>query len=349
MNQYVKNSKLLHDKFIIKIFEVSYSDQVSELGKISSRKLIVFFRTLIKLIYVLVFFNPALIYFQISTTGFALYRDICFAFIIKLFRKKIIYHLHGKGLELFANKNMFNRIILRAAFKNEETICLSNLVKNDIVNVVDCNPYIVPNGVTRIDCRFIIEKNVVNNKPVILYYSNFSRVKGLKIFLDAIEILNNEKINFTACIAGRESDYKIKDIEKIISEKKLNNLIKLITDAGGDNKYKLYSEADIFVFPTQYEAFGLVILEAMQFSLPVIASEEGSIPLIVSENETGFLFNKEKPEDLANKIKILIEDSELRKSLGINGRKKYESEFTYEIFEKNISEVFNQVLSVNKN
>lgn len=349
MNKYVQNSRLIREKYNLRSLEVSYSNHVSELGKINSYKLFLFVKIFFALIYEIISFKPVLVYFQISTTGLALYRDIVFSLLVKAFRKNILFHLHGKGLEAFAAKNRINRFLLIKTFGNEKIICLSELVKHDITNILDCNPYIVPDGIREIDRRYVVEKSRSSAVPVILYYSNFSKIKGISVFLDAIEILKKENIKFTALIAGRESDYKILDIEKVIGEKNIADVVKVIAEPDEIQKYALYSEADIFIFPTQFEAFGLVVLEAMQFSLPVIASKEGSIPMIINENKTGLLFRKDSPEELAEKIKILISDAEMRIRLGRNGRKKYESEFTYGKFEKNMAYVLDDVLSATMN
>jgi glycosyltransferase involved in cell wall biosynthesis len=103
-------------------------------------------------------------------------------------------------------------------------------------------------------------------------------------------------------------------------------------------------KSDIFTLPTYTECFPLSIVEAMQASLPVISTDEGAIPDIVDDNETGFIVNKKDPEDLADKLKILIEDKDLRLKMGQRGREKFLNNYTFEIFEKNMDQVFKKVI-----
>ncbi len=83
--------------------------------------------------------------------------------------------------------------------------------------------------------------------------------------------------------------------------------------------YQLYSQADIFVLPTLREAFGIAYVEAMAAGLPVIGSRVGAGPEIIGK-DVGFLVEPNDRHDLAQRIEQLLADSELRRSLGNNGR-----------------------------
>lgn len=106
-----------------------------------------------------------------------------------------------------------------------------------------------------------------------------------------------------------------------------------------EDKKIFFENADIFIFPTLNEAFGLVLLEAMQHHLPCVSTTEGGIPGIIDEGKTGFLVPKHDAETLANKIEFLLTDSALRKRMGEAGREKFEKEFTLEVFEKRMAEI----------
>ena len=109
-------------------------------------------------------------------------------------------------------------------------------------------------------------------------------------------------------------------------------------------KEKIYLESEIFVFPTQYDVWGLVLLEAMRAGLPVISTYVGAIPEIVDDGITGFLVEKQNPVALAEKMEILIKDKDLRDKMGQAGRKKFLEKYTLDIFEQNLKNVFDEVL-----
>lgn len=106
-----------------------------------------------------------------------------------------------------------------------------------------------------------------------------------------------------------------------------------------EDKKVFFENADIFIFPTLNEAFGLVLLEAMQHHLPCVSTTEGGIPGIIDDGKTGFLVPKHDAETLAEKIQTLLSDAALRQRMGEAGREKYEKEFTLEVFEKRMTEI----------
>lgn len=97
-----------------------------------------------------------------------------------------------------------------------------------------------------------------------------------------------------------------------------------------DDVKELLKTFDIFVLPSLYEGLPNVVLEAMATGLPVVATAvDGTTELIV-ENETGFLVPPKKPQDLANKISILLGDANRRQCFGQKGRERVEQHYSLE-------------------
>jgi phosphatidyl-myo-inositol dimannoside synthase len=89
-----------------------------------------------------------------------------------------------------------------------------------------------------------------------------------------------------------------------------------------------YACATVFALPSSKEGFGIVYLEAWQFGLPVICSKFGAPSEIVSDGEDGFAVDPDDVKELAAKIIQLIEDKDLAKRFGENGRKKAEQKYS---------------------
>lgn len=108
-----------------------------------------------------------------------------------------------------------------------------------------------------------------------------------------------------------------------------------------EEKEEYFQNADIFVFPTFYpnECFPLVLLEAMQQSLPCISTNEGGIASIIDDGKTGFLVEKLNPVQLVGKIEVMLKDRELREDMGRAGKKKFEQEFTLSKFEERMLKI----------
>ena len=84
---------------------------------------------------------------------------------------------------------------------------------------------------------------------------------------------------------------------------------------------------DLFALTSEYEGLGLVLLEAMSASKPVVASNISAIPEVVSDGITGILFTPKNSVALAEAFKLL-EDKEVRLRFGIAGREKVKTHFT---------------------
>ena len=87
------------------------------------------------------------------------------------------------------------------------------------------------------------------------------------------------------------------------------------------NVHEYLQAADLFVFPTEGEAFPLSLVEAMSCGLPVIASRVGGIPEIVTHGRDGILVDPANPEALAREIAFLMKETPTAGSLGSNARR----------------------------
>jgi glycosyltransferase involved in cell wall biosynthesis len=115
----------------------------------------------------------------------------------------------------------------------------------------------------------------------------------------------------------------------------------------GEQKKQLLASADLFVFPSFHptESLPLVILEAMSYAVPVVATPDGGIPDMVEEGVTGFLVPKRNAQALADRLEQLIARPELRKAMGSRGRERFLQRFTLERFETDLRGIFEQALA----
>ena len=107
---------------------------------------------------------------------------------------------------------------------------------------------------------------------------------------------------------------------------------------------KVYQDADILLFPTVREGFGLSVAEAMACGLPVVASDCSSIPELVDPGKGGFLCPVGDVDAFAEKINILADSSHLRREMGEYNRAKVEKMFTLERMVNEYRDLFEEVL-----
>jgi glycosyltransferase involved in cell wall biosynthesis len=141
------------------------------------------------------------------------------------------------------------------------------------------------------------------------------------------------------------SEVEEKNFKDFIQSHQLEGTVEFTGPLYDDNKWKAYAGADIFCFPTHYsaESFGLVAVEAMIFGLPVVATNWRGLPDIVVDGETGFLVPPKDASAIAERLKILVSDPDLRAAMGAAGRKRYEEKFTVDKFRVRMESVLASV------
>jgi glycosyltransferase involved in cell wall biosynthesis len=107
---------------------------------------------------------------------------------------------------------------------------------------------------------------------------------------------------------------------------------------------KFYSIMDIFSLVSAYEAFGLVLAEAMLHKLPVVATRVGGIKYIVEDKKTGLLVDRFNLQQIANSLALLCEDKQFRHTLGLNGFQKAINEYTEAKYVQEIAKMYNKML-----
>ncbi len=332
-------------EYYAKLIPFNFAKNVSLLSGFSILKVLKAFRISARMIYDLVFFRPQIVYMTPVPHGFAYYRDIINILIAKMFRKKMVFHLRPLGFKAQSERNKFYRTINKILFKNTYVICLSKIVSFDIEGIYNGECIILNNGIKAV--KFEKEKSK-NSEPVIMFYSNLFFAKGIVDFLELLSILKQEGVKFRGQIYGQEGDISVDDLNNLINRFGLSVDVSYHGKVNGNEKYKILYSSDIFVFPTHNENFPGVILEAMQASVPVVSVYEGSIPEIVVDGETGFLKEKGDNEGLAERVKFLIENPEIREKMGRKGRERFLNFYTHEKFERNISKIFRSIVNSKK-
>lgn len=242
-----------------------------------------------------------------------------FLFNQKNFKKnKTIQIMHGNFI-------YYSKDLLKKLKYFETLVILSNKQINEWKKYHK-NIQVIPNFIP-----FISEKTSNYKQKNILSIGRMTS-NDEKGFLRLIEIWNliqkNKKYkDWTLTIVG-EGELK-NTIEEKIKENKLENIIlKPFTK----EIEKEYLNASIYVMTSKWEGFPMVLLEASSYALPVIAFDINTGPSELIENEkSGFLIEDGNLKSFADKLEILMDDENLRKTMGLNAKKKVKKEFSKEI------------------
>ena len=347
----IKKSQLLNNTYNCSYVNLLASKSISETGRVSFEKVFSFINIFAKVFTLLIYNRPNLCYFALTTTGAAFYRDLVLVTLLKLFRIKLVFHLHNKGVRFYQNITIY-RICYRFLFNNTDVIILSKYLYSDIqLFVPESKIHVCPNGIydennnsVKLECLDCNNPNIVK----ILFFSNLIESKGVFILLEALALLKRKRVKFEGIFVGGEGDLSRFQFNERINKLNLYDSVVYLGAKYRLEKKEIFLQSDIFAFPTYYsnECFPLVLLEAMSYSLPIISTYEGGIRDIVEDGVTGFLVMQNNINLFAEKLEILITDSSLRRRMNFQARMKYEREFTYKKFESRLTDILQSIVDI---
>jgi glycosyltransferase involved in cell wall biosynthesis len=341
-------SDLLTNDKEFKVYTVNSSDKkndISNMGKIDFSNVYFSLKALFSLTFILILKKIDILYVPISQNKLAYLRDGIAVILGKVFRTKVIIHLHGSYfLEFYEKSSSFYKKFIDFTMKSSAgAIVLGNNLRYIFENWFSDNQiFVLPNFVEDHIKSMNSQNNIYHNGKLLklTYLGNIVESKGILQVINAVEELLENGNDILLQIIGKFG----KDPFTGMQEDKIKNIIidivnkypERIKYSGQitDIKTKFYvlkNETDIFIFPSWYEGQPLVIIEAMQCGLPIISTKNcGAIEETVIEGYNGILVEKRNVNQLVNAIEVLIKDEQLRKRMGENSRKLYEENFTPE-------------------
>jgi glycosyltransferase involved in cell wall biosynthesis len=334
----------LKNQFELLHVNTKANDSLATLGKWSFTK---FFRNIgiyLSLLSVILKRRPHLVLIPISQTTTGFLKDFFFIAVSKLTFRKVLIQLRGSNFKSWIDQSSWltRKLVKTTLGTTQGVIVLGENLKYLFEGIFPSkNIFVVPNG-----GNYVIPKRVQKNAVTrILYLANLQSSKGIEDLLEASRVLKNKSVNhFFLDVAGDWRDERTKDkCMRLVEE---NNLpVHFYPAVSGEEKFSMLGNADVFVFtPRAPEGHPWVIVEAMAAGLPIISTDRGAITESVKHGVNGFIVGIQKPGEIADKMKLLIEDKELRQRMSEAGRKLYEANFTEEKMVDRYVEVFTTVI-----
>ena len=340
----ILKSKLSSEYDLIHL-DTSDRRELTNLGKIDFWNIYLALKHYVQLFYLIAFKKPAIVYIPISQTTIGYLRDSGFILIAKAFRRKVVCHLRGGNFRNWYDSagKAVQRFVSLVHGVVDAQIVLGESLRSLFYGLLpEERIFVVPNGG---DYRFG-SQSISNEKITVLFLANFIRTKGVIDTLLASHLIQSNGCEVEYLFAGSwlEKDTQ-EEFERLLLNKP-DVSVGVIEKVHGQQKIRLLSDADIFVFPTYYppEGHPWVIIEAMAAGLPIITTNQGAIPESVIDGVNGFLVEKKSPEAIAEKIELLVRDKYLRMRMGGASRQRYLEEFTEDRMAEKMITVFRKVL-----
>ena len=334
MSKLIAESSSLNARFEVNRLPLNLAGTVKNLHRFSFAKLGHSIKILTKLLGYCFWPKPAVFYYTPNFYGKAFYRDIILMLIIRLTKQKHIFHLHGK-LKQDRPLSKTKLAIIRFVFKNAEIIFVGKHLANTegpLITQDKSKTHVLHNT-----CQTVRYAKKSQTKTVrLLFLSTLMPSKGIYVLLNTIASLNKK----------RGLDFHLDVVGSTMNQQEQENLLKAIDQLGisrcltlhgpiyGKAKKALFEQADIFVHPTLNDSFGIVILEAMQAGLAIVATKEGTIPEIITDQQNGFLVEKQNSTALAKALAQLIKSHALRQQYSLAATATFTERFSPQVFER---------------
>ena len=326
---------------------MNYSRRADEIGKVRLRKLFHLLQVIVDGSYKIFRHRIDVIYYPPGTDRVPILRDIATLMVLRRFRRKLILSFHASGLceQVSSWRGVGAWLFRQAFFFPDAAIQKSSLNPPDGKFLKAQTVYTVPNGLQDEFQRFQDLKSV-NPVPVILFVGLIKEEKGVGVLVEAARLLRERGLNFRVEFVGEfTSETYREELLQRIQDQQLSDCVFFCGRKVADEKWAHFRRADIFCFPSHYpaESFGNVLVEAMMFELPVVATRWRGIPDIVEDGVTGFLTSIKNAAEVADRLAELLQDEQMRMSMGRKGRCRYLELFTIETYVKQTERVVLEV------
>jgi glycosyltransferase involved in cell wall biosynthesis len=210
------------------------------------------------------------------------------------------------------------------------------------------NPVVIPNAVDvhrfdpGIDGIAVRRKlKLVADRPVVLLVGRIVAHKGIEHFVEASRYLPGVQF----LIAGEGTH--LEAMERLAERIGVEDRVRFLGRVSQEGLPKVYAACDVFVLPSvsRLEAFGIVALEAMATGKPVVVADIPGVREVIEDGREGLLTDPINPQDLAEKIRRLLDDPALRQEMGRRGREKVLASFTTEAVADQVFQVYQDVLA----
>ncbi len=236
-------------------------------------------------------------------------------------------------------------------FESFRTICCSNYMKGEVVQIFELPPDkvdVVPNGIEMDDfcgdvsAELTRQKYIRPDSRMIFFVGRLVYEKGVQTVIEAMPRVLARVPDVRFLIAG--TGPHMRQLKAQVQELQLDNKIHFLGFVDTQRLSTFYKCADMTVVPSIYEPFGMVALEAMAAGSPVIVADTGGLKENVVHEATGLKFKPGNPESLAEAMIRVLDDRELALRLKTDARDFIGERFSWDRIARSTMEVYRRAM-----
>ena len=195
---------------------------------------------------------------------------------------------------------------------------------------------------TESEVQTVLERLGINF-PYILFVGSLEPRKNILRLLEAYDQILDWSSRWHLVVVGARNIWKSEPLGKFIEDRNMQSRVHCPGYISDDELPALYNGADLFVFPSLYEGFGLPVLESMACGTPVVTSNTSSLPEVAGD--AALLVDSYNVEEIAGAMQLLLSDAEFASDLRSRGLERAKK-FTWEKTASQTIAVYEQLLGV---
>jgi glycosyltransferase involved in cell wall biosynthesis len=236
-----------------------------------------------------------------------------------------------KNVQLIAKSSLAEKFLNKKGFRKVESIGVA-------LDTTRFETFHEPNDIVR---KLINEKREKNYK-YLLYIGKIEDRRNIFFMIDILSKLSLADNNIRLVLIGKGPKYLKKCFHYARSLNVHENIIYHEPMKQGELA-SLYKCCDIFLFPSKYEIFGMVLLEAMYFGLPVITTINGGSMTLIKDKDTGIICDLNDVNSWCESIMNLFKDQNLRDKISVNASKLIKENYTWDALSDKFVKVYESI------
>jgi glycosyltransferase involved in cell wall biosynthesis len=231
----------------------------------------------------------------------------------------------------------------------DRIIAVSEWVRGDIAKYRIDPEKIIPvhNGIDVNAFRPSAEKNVrtqygIGDDPMLLFVGRMITQKGVPYLIDAMPLVLKEHPGAKLFLVGLGS--ALKSLKMKVAAMGLEKSVIFSGYLSEQQLKEAYGTCDLFVLPSVWEVLPIAVLEAMSSARPVVCTDAGGNREMVRDGVNGYVVPKRDPGALAEKVRLVLADAEMRARMGAESRRIAEEEFDWKLIGAQTKQVYEGLL-----
>ena len=212
--------------------------------------------------------------------------------------------------------------------------------RNDLI----FTPPLIPFNIIAPKKKLIKKWAINSDEIVMLYVGSLKPLKSVDTLIEALGIISAEKLfNYKLKVLIAGDGVSKNELEDRVVEYNLQDRVRFLGNVKTEVISELYNLADIYTICSEYEGLPISTLEAFANNLPCITSNAPGLIKLSENNKNTILFKTKDSVDYANKIELVLNDSELQEELKKNGKKYYHDLFSYDVLVNDFKKIINEI------